>query len=188
MVYLSGWKGMLVARLDAIEIERCALEGPAEAPRVSSAGRSDCATCVGAPGRGNAASCRWVRRLGRRVTVTLLCGVAMKMEPVKERWRTVSILEQWCPGRQVSSASEKVESAAVLWSSVATVAAGLRWERCTMDETGRGDAPRGQRNSDRGNRVAECRIGIQSWTPEMSTSRDEWVTRKIGDWIKKGRV
>jgi hypothetical protein len=55
MVYLSGWKGMLVARLDAIEIERCALGGPAETAGVSSAGRSDCATCVGAPGRSNAA-------------------------------------------------------------------------------------------------------------------------------------
>jgi len=74
MVYLSGWKGMLVARLDAIEIERCALEGPAETPRVSSAGSVGLCYLRRRTRPQQCCSCRWVRRLGRRVTVMLLCG------------------------------------------------------------------------------------------------------------------
>lgn len=68
LVYLSGRKGMLVARLDAIAIELRVSNGPAETTRVSSA-RVDRGVLLAnaAPGRNNACSSRFARRLGRNV-------------------------------------------------------------------------------------------------------------------------
>jgi hypothetical protein len=85
IVYLSGWKGMLVARLDAIGIELCVLEEPAETARVSSAGRSDCATCVGAPGRSNAA--RVSRFVGSFGVWQLRCCVVSRWRRGRQRER-----------------------------------------------------------------------------------------------------
>jgi len=70
MLYLSGWKGMLVARLDAIEMEVCVSKGPAETARVSSAGWPACATRDAALGRSNAA------RVGLEGSVERLWGVS----------------------------------------------------------------------------------------------------------------
>jgi hypothetical protein len=44
LIYLSGWKGILVARLDAIVIELRVSKGPVKTTRVSSArvGRGVC--------------------------------------------------------------------------------------------------------------------------------------------------
>jgi hypothetical protein len=56
LIYLSGWKGILVARLDAIVIELRVSKGPVKTTRVSSA-RVDrvCATSDAAHGRSLAA-------------------------------------------------------------------------------------------------------------------------------------
>jgi hypothetical protein len=46
-IYVSSRAGMLVARLDAIDIELCASRGPVETTRVSSArDRSGCVTAT----------------------------------------------------------------------------------------------------------------------------------------------
>ena len=46
LIYLSGWKGILVARLDAIVIELRVSKGPVETTRVSSARVDRVCVCV----------------------------------------------------------------------------------------------------------------------------------------------
>jgi len=45
---------------------------------------------------------------------------------------------------------------------------GLETGNPRDDETGMEDAPRGQRDSNRRDRVARCRIGYPAWIPEQS--------------------
>jgi hypothetical protein len=88
----------------------------------------------------------------------------------------------------VSYAGGKAESGGVLESSVASVTTGSRPGKHNGRD-GNGDAPRGQRNSNRRNRVAGCRIGNPAWIPEKSSEGEGRMgDAKIGDWRKKGRV
>jgi hypothetical protein len=76
MVYLSGRKGMLVARLDATELEARASKGPAETTSVSSAGRS--VVLLGTPHSAAATLpvCGLTRRLGRKVEGSVVDAVS----------------------------------------------------------------------------------------------------------------